>query len=403
MKLRGHYLFEISIALLTTLVIGGALTLRSSADTAADVSAILAKAPAQGTNDHLVVIGRYGAKLGSFTGGVSDSTLATVVMPSKESSSVFALADGDEMVEPVLGAKPVNESTPSPLPSSSSPITFLGTPVPNISAPGVVIKKQSDAPFDLRSGALHGVRSKNGYSGLSAYVSIPCGGRATLEHEIGFIYVGGWGAGNFGTAVDAGLQASTKKSRSGDNYAFYWLYEGYRAPNAHAITYPENLRFPCGSDRVHIVFYPISDTLLYYSARGMINGHSVTLAVVQVTDKQDGWWPRGGSSDDGIILKRMVTIAQPPEWNTPGPGFRKDARRHNAWFGIGTDGRPLITWSDCRIGHTSDGTTGLSPWTSAETWKSSTAISNYPIGAVKVANAPGTCEAVGIDLKKAQI
>jgi hypothetical protein len=95
--------------------------------------------------------------------------------------------------------------------------------------PGVPVKSQAASPFDTHSGAFHGVRSRNGWSAVRADVSIPCGaslfakgtGRneltgltSLIDQETGYIYVGGWGAGPNGAAVDAALQKSSAQAES---------------------------------------------------------------------------------------------------------------------------------------------------------------------------------------------
>ncbi len=123
--------------------------------------------------------------------------------------------------------------------------------------PGVPVRSQVASPFDIDSGAFHGVRAVNGYSAVRASVSIPCGARhfvtgpgynevtgapGIVDQETGYIYIGGWGAGPHGVSVDAGLQKSSAQSEH-DDYAFYWKYASNKP-----VTSEE--RFPCGGPDV---------------------------------------------------------------------------------------------------------------------------------------------------------
>ena len=182
------------------------------------------------------------------------------------------------------------------------------------------MRSQASSPFDIGSGAFHGVRSINGWSAVRASVSVPCGTRhfatgpgynevthreGVVDQETGYVYVGGWGAGSDGVAVDGGLQKSSAQALR-DEYSFYWKYGGNK-PITSA------MRFPCGGPDVVLELYPVLDTLLVFTATGVnTDGNRVTLTLVQRTRPQDGWTPAGGSATDGIILKRLVAIARSP-------------------------------------------------------------------------------------------
>src|SRR6202453_2484845 len=102
------------------------------------------------------------------------------------------------------------------------------TPGPSVAEdvriPGIPVRSQVASPFDIRSGAFHGVRAVNGYSAVRVSVSIPCGARhfvtgpgydevtgapGIVDQETGYIYLRGGGAGPQGVSVDAGLQKSS--------------------------------------------------------------------------------------------------------------------------------------------------------------------------------------------------
>lgn len=278
----------------------------------------------------------------------------------------------------------------------------------DFSVPGVPVRSQVASPFDTSSGAFHGVRANNGWSAVRVEVSIPCGashfakgpGRNELtglpgliDQETGYIYIGGWGAGPNGAAADAGLQKSSAQAQR-DEYAMYWKFDRNRPITS-------NIRFPCGGPAVVLELYPVTNSLLVFSATGIgPEKKSITLTVVQRTGPKDGWITGGGTSSDGIILKRMVSIAQSPYWK----GFVEISRWvDGSYFGVDSEASrtPRIVWRNCEIGR-------LSPprivpqyrnWTDAETWHP-TALgiySDWPPKSV-LFNKAGVCDAAGIVL-----
>lgn len=288
------------------------------------------------------------------------------------------------------------------------------TPSPNeVQVPGVPIRSQVASPFDIRSGAFHGVRAVNGWSAVRAQVSIPCGVAhftqgygynevtrqyGMVDQETGFIYIGGWGAGSKGAPVDAGLQkASAQATR--DDYAFYFKYA-----NNKPIT--SEIRFPCGGPNVEMELYPVSTSLLVFSVTGLTDQHRrMTLTLVQHTRQEDGWIPDGGSNSDGIILKRIVAIAQPPSWRRLWGIFHLDRFADGSYFGVSgsSDTNPKLKWLSCEIGRVVPPSISphYRPWTSAETWAPATpgVYTDWPPADV-VRNPNGMCDAVGIALRK---
>jgi hypothetical protein len=244
---------------------------------------------------------------------------------------------------------------------------------------------------------------------LRVAVSIPCGtsrfalglghnevsGRDGLvDQETGYIYVGGWGAGPHGAPVDAGLQKSSAQAAS-DAYAVYWKYAGNRP-----VTSIE--RFPCGGPDVVLQFYPVDDGLLVFSATGELKrGRRETITVVQETRRDEGWTPSGGSARDGIILKRLVSIAQPSSWRGPGHANRFT---NGSYFGLDSPSArtPRIVWRDCEIGR-------LYPprivptyraWSNTLNWYPETSgiyLDWPPFGVVR--SLDGVCDAAGITLR----
>ncbi len=277
--------------------------------------------------------------------------------------------------------------------------------------PGVPVRSQVSSPFDIQSGAFHGVRARNGWSAVRVSVSIPCGvshfitgpgfdplGQpATVDLETGYVYIGGWGAGSRGVSVDAGLQKSSAQADH-DDYAFYWKFDHNRP-----ITSDE--RFPCGGPDVVLELYPVSSTQLVFSATGVTDaGVMRTLTVVQTTRPDDGWMPSGGSSDDGIILKRIISIAQPYDWQPRAGGHRPDRFTSGSYFGVNgpKDRTPRFVWSRCELGHIVPPSIvpQYRPWTDGETWTSrmpGTYTDWPPYGVMRATT--GACDAAGLILR----
>jgi hypothetical protein len=278
--------------------------------------------------------------------------------------------------------------------------------------PGVPVRSQVGSPFDIDSGAFHGVRAVNGWSAVRVSVSIPCGVRhfvtgpgynevtgapGIVDQETGYIYIGGWGAGPRGVSVDAGLQKSSAQSEN-DDYAFYWKFASNKP-----ITSEE--RFPCGGPDVVLELYPVADSLLVFSATGVANdGNRHTFTAVQHTRTDDGWSPEGGSANDGIILKRIVSIAQPYAWHRRSGVGRADRFVSGSYFGVAGphDLTPRIVWRSCEIGRVEPPSIVplYKPWTSAQTW-TSVVPGIYtdwpPLGVFR--GSSGACDAAGIYLR----
>jgi hypothetical protein len=277
--------------------------------------------------------------------------------------------------------------------------------------PGVPVRSQVASPFDIDSGAFHGVRTVNGWSAVRVQVSIPCGighfalgqgfnefqnASGLVDQETGYIYIGGWGAGGSGEAVDAGLQKSSAQSDN-DDYAFYFKY---------ALNKPitSEMRFPCGGPDVTLELYPVTDDLLVFSATGVNALHKrVTLTIVQKTRASDGWWPSGGSTSDGIILKRIVAIAQPASWHRRSLTARRDRFVDGSYFGIDgpQDRTPRIVFRRCEIGHVTP--PAIIPqyrtWLVSDTWSPAATGIYLDWPPLAILRSPeGACDAAGIYL-----
>ena len=278
--------------------------------------------------------------------------------------------------------------------------------------PGVPVRSQVGSPFDIDSGAFHGVRALNGWSAVRASVSIPCGARhfvtgpgynevtgapGIVDQETGYIYIGGWGAGPGGVSVDAGLQKSSAQAER-DEYAFYWKFASNKPVTS-------NDRFPCGGPDVVLELYPVSDSLLVFSATGVsTDGQRHTFTAVQQTRPRDGWSPDGGSFGDGIILKRIVSIAQPYSWHRRSGSGRVDRFASGSYFGVKspTDLTPRIVWRQCEVGHVVP--PSIVPvyhsWTASQTWTSPVPgiYTDWPPQGV-FRGREGACDAAGIYLR----
>lgn len=316
----------------------------------------------------------------------------------------FVPADTRTFVAPATVPKPSNSPTPLPVPVHDANWAYehrFDTPSEDVPIPGIPVRSQASSPFGRDTGAFHGVRARNGYSALRVVVSIPCGvahfeSKNGLDVETGYIYIGGWGAGNYGVAVDAGLQKSSAQN-STDDYAFYWKYGSNRP-----FTVSNGNRFPCGGPDVSLEIYAVSNDLMVFAANGVTaDGVRRTLIAIQRTKPEDGWIPGGGTADNGIIMKRIVSIAQPPGW-TNDPVWRTQRWSSGTYFGIGgpSDPSPKIAFKKCLLGHVVP--PSIRPvyhdWTDKETWHSPPgSYTDWPPADIKLANH-GYCDVAGVYL-----
>jgi hypothetical protein len=125
---------------------------------------------------------------------------------------------------------------------------------------------------------------------------------------------------------------------------------------------------------------------------------------VQHTRPSDGWEPDGGSRDDGIILKRIVSIAQPYAWHKRSGAGRADRFVSGSYFGVAGphDLTPRIVWRRCEIGRVDP--PSIVPqyhaWTPSQTWTSSVpgVYTDWPpLGVFR--GSEGACDAAGIYLR----
>jgi hypothetical protein len=340
-------------------------------------------------------------------------TVALRVAPPSHVAAPLRIAHAGSYVPTSAGPKPKRVLVPE----KTFDLAWLyahrfDSPRDDRSVPGVPVRSQVTSPFDIDSGAFHGVRAVNGWSAMRVSVSIPCGVRhfvtgpgynevtgapGIVDQETGYIYIGGWGAGPRGVSVDAGLQKSSAQSEH-DDYAFYWKFASNKP-----ITSED--RFPCGGPDVVLELYPVADSLLVFSATGVsTDGNRHTFTAVQHTRPEDGWSPDGGSRDDGIILKRIVSIAQPYSWHRRSGVGRSDRFVSGSYFGVAGphDLTPRIVWRRCEIGHIVPPSIvpQYKPWTPSQTW-TSPAPGVYtdwpPLGVFR--GSESACDAAGIYLR----
>jgi hypothetical protein len=299
--------------------------------------------------------------------------------------------------------------------ASSQPREFFvdGTPisVPRETSP-LAAHQQEEAwmrvaqnPVRLKvyagSGPYHRVFTNPGYSYLQGSVYLPC--EAVLRYprsETAFAYVGGWGAGADGTAVDAGFQYSWDYK----NYALF--IKGVENVYQRRKQISEWPRFVC-NHWVKFRFFAYSDTELRFWAKGYTadNNGKERMAGDQVEGslrhgKGYNWPSNGGGPSSGIILKRMTTIGQSGIEKRLLPGQTWDT--DGSYFGHAENSRsPLVRWSDLLIGTVDKHgkPVHLVPWGAPQTFPAADAEAlDYPTAAVIVLCPLCSSEANAIDL-----
>ena len=239
------------------------------------------------------------------------------------------------------------------------------------------------------SGPYRRTITKPGYSYISGTVFLPCkAAQLHPEFETAFAYVGGWGSGDAGKAVDAGFQ----RSNAFDNYAAFIRAQDYPQVS-------EEPRFACGH-AVDFEFSAPSDTELRLWAKGLTTNGIVESVVATLKHDAAYGWPAGGGGTSGIVLKRMTSIGQGPVSGLPpGVAWNEDGSYFGHYAGQRT---PQIRWSNLRIGTVdpSGKPAGLTPWR----WSHSIESTDYPPGRKNIWFICGGCdnEADAIDLTQPQ-
>jgi hypothetical protein len=218
--------------------------------------------------------------------------------------------------------------------------------------------------------------TKPGYSYVAGTVFLPC--NATQLHpqfEVAFAYVGGWGAGDSGPAVDAGFQRSDALG----NYAAFINAQGF-----HQIS--KEPRFVCGHP-VEFRFYTASDRELVLWTKGLTENKRVEVVEARLQHPESYGWPaNGGGPTDGIVLKRMTTIAQNDATSALPKGMPWDD--DGSYFGhYANQRRPLVRWWNLVVGRVDPKgrPIDLVPWAAAESDLSAHAGSlNYPGSALVI-------------------
>jgi hypothetical protein len=180
--------------------------------------------------------------------------------------------------------------------------------------------------------------TKPGYSYAAGTVFLPCSAtHLDPKFEVAFAYVGGWGVGRAGKAVDAGFQ----RSNVYDDYAAFINAQGFPQISKEP-------RFKCGH-AVDFRFSAASDTELRLWAKGLTENNRVEALEALLTHPANYGWPaNGGGPIEGIVLKRMTTIGQNDATNALPKGVEWDA--DGSYFGVDRMGRPLVRWSNLVVG-----------------------------------------------------
>jgi len=293
--------------------------------------------------------------------------------------------------------------TPSPFERLiQSKDVHSGVPSPH----GPPVASFVTSPFDTRTGVFSALRAANGWSSVRVVVDIPCATShfvqdpaTNADEEVGYIYIGGWGAGpnTSAVAVDAGLQLSSHQAAH-EAYSAYFLYD-----SNEPITFPE--RFPCGTEPVTLEMYPLTSHLLMFVASGRTQSGRTAITFLQRTADADGWWPNGGTAKDGIILKRVVSIAQRKDLTSASSPINR--LRDGSYFGVSSISAtgPGIRFLTCQIGRVDPSTRapGYITWTrdSAATWhpKTGNTFQDFPTSAVSHIG-DGGCDHVFIRLAR---
>lgn len=220
------------------------------------------------------------------------------------------------------------------------------------------------------SGPYRRLITKPGYSYVSGKVFLPCKAAHLHPHfETAFAYVGGWGVGSAGEAVDAGFQ----RSNLYDDYAAFIRAQGLPQVSKEP-------RFKCGR-AVEFAFSAVSNTELRLWTKGLTENNKVEVVVAKLRhDALYGWPAAGGGSANGIVLKRMTTIGQndPEKMLPPGRTWDNDG----SYFGRLASGKqPIVHWLNLKVGRVDErgNPVGVVAWGTAQTDESLNAgTRNYP-------------------------
>ena len=212
--------------------------------------------------------------------------------------------------------------------------------------------------------------TKPGYSFVAGTVFLPCNAnRLHPQFETAFAYVGGWGVGDTGKAVDAGFQ----RSNIYDNYAAFINAQGFPQISKEP-------RFVCGHP-IDFRFYAASDQELRLWARGLTENNRVEVVEARLEHPSSYGWPaNGGGPADGIVIKRMTTIGQNDANSALPKGVSWDA--DGSYFGLYPgEKRPLVHWSHLVVGRVAPNGEPIDTesWSTAESDESPRAgMFNYP-------------------------
>jgi hypothetical protein len=211
------------------------------------------------------------------------------------------------------------------------------------------------------SGPYRALYSRNAFAAIKASVSLPCNAaKVRPREELGYIYLGGWGAGTFGKAVDAGLQKGLVANGNPleDYYNLIINYEGQWHTASPA------LRISCGQT-VSLTFEADADGKLRLSTDAVkAISHDPTPKIVSTRElvevavkRGDGWLPNENRPRNGTLVKRMVTIGQPLCWFAKNPNGKGMKAIVSGWNSDGSyfghhpgSSTPLIHWTSTQVG-----------------------------------------------------
>ncbi|MBV8490112.1 MAG: hypothetical protein JO199_06230 [Candidatus Eremiobacteraeota bacterium] len=202
------------------------------------------------------------------------------------------------------------------------------------------------------TGPYRRLTAKPGFSYVSGTIFLPCkAAKLHASFETAFAYVGGWGAGKAGKAVDAGFQ----RSDAYDNYSLFILAQDFKQISK----FP---RFECGHP-VDFKFYAKSDTELHLWAKGLTTNGRVEDVEAVLPHPASYGWPADGGEADGIVLKRMTTIGQADadESLPDGVAWNEDGSYFGHYAG---EVHPRIRWSNLMVGRVDakGNPTDVRPW-----------------------------------------
>lgn len=258
-------------------------------------------------------------------------------VPTSKYGNAYAGPDGRIFFIPADG-----EKKPSPGPLSDERAISSGARAPMLAA------GQTPAP-STSNGAFRRVFGKPGYDYAYGTVYLLCDvasfqNDGTKDIEGGWAYTGGWGIGAGGYGVDAGFQRSSMVV-SPPNYAPFIKLQGQPFNYGSGIA-----RLSCGQDATYEFYSTSPSNLVLYVTGTFVDGTYNTVPIMQ--GGANGWGPDGGTTTDGVVVKRMTTIAQPEGWSDPNSlNYNPIWYSDGSQWGLDGSGNPVVHWAGSQIGY----------------------------------------------------